>query len=550
VIDHREDRTNVWFSRLLLLIAVFALCWQARSLYIYPIPDSAYYWYGDESWVMMEARTQMSEGVLRHPYAYGATLNDHAGILLGDCWGTSLLYGSPAMIFSQSFPVIAIGRAVTFSLALFSIFAIFFVAIRLGASRISAGLGSIILATCPAFTITSHSARSDLLVGLVVMLIVAYFANESTSTKQRSSRWWFCFGLCMTFAAFLFAVHLITLLLPLAVYLLFRLGAFRNFKFLSMAVLGASAAAATLVLSYFLLAHDLSLFGTTGQHVQFADVAAQKPIMRLFSRSVQWNNLLQRFGLLWTGATALLILAAHVVVKLLIDVLRKRAAYLNDPVFRALIALTLVVALSWLLLQGSIIYYVPHFLILAVLVVVVAADRVLFRQPSPRVSKLIVGIATIILVVVHVMQTNSTVAASRLFSDENRRGIAKLQARIHSEMGSSNKRPIVLAESPAAYGLELDTSISLMSPLFPAFPKYDEPITATLARYHVRYAMLYDAKQLHDNIAGIPTLTDYIESHGTLIDTAIGVMFDMKRSYVHPDLSTPDTMKLYRLDEH
>lgn len=134
-----NDAIGKWIGCLLLALAIFSLCWQARSLYVYPIPDSVNYWYGDESWVMLEARTQMSEGVLRHPYAYGATLNDQAGVLIGNSWGTSLLYGLPAMVFAQSFPAIAIGRSVTWLISLAAILAIFFCARRLGVSIYSLG---------------------------------------------------------------------------------------------------------------------------------------------------------------------------------------------------------------------------------------------------------------------------------------------------------------------------------------------------------------------------------------------------------------------------
>jgi len=550
--EQTPERTNLWIGRALLLFAVFALCWQARSLYTFPIPDSVNYWYGDESWLMFEARAQASDGVLRHPYAYGATLNDQAGVLIGNSWGASLLYGLPAFVFSHSFPAIAIGRTVTFGLALLAVFAMFFIALRLGVSPLVAGFASILLATSPAFTIASHSARSDLLVGLVVMLVVAFFTRElAKNQRERSAKWWFGFGAIITLLALIFAIHLVTLLLPLALFLLIRLGAFRNFKLLLAALAGVVAATIVLVGSYALLTHDLSLFGTSGQHVQFVDVAAQKPFVRLFSRSVQLNNMAQRFALLWSGAPALMILIVLSLIEVVVIMLRKRTDTLKEPRLRALLTLTLIVGASWLLLQGSISYYMPHFLLLAVLAAAVLADRSLFASLRPLNARAIIASAALVLLVMHVREVDKTIAASRFFSNENQRAVSKLQNRIHSEIDSTKEHlPVVLAESPAAYRLELDSSITLMSPLFPAFPKYDDSIAATLARYHVRYALLYDGKELHDNIAGVPKLTAYIESRGTLVDTAMGIMFDMKRSYIHPDVSSQDTMKLYRLNAY
>ncbi len=545
--EQKRTSGDASFGRVLLLLAVFALFWQGRSLYIYPIHDSANYWYGDESWVMFEARTQMSEGIVRHPYAYGATLNDQLGVLLGNSWGSSLLYGLPALVFAESFPAIAVGRTVTFLLTLLAVLFIYFVTRKLGASAVGSGFASILLATAPAITLASHSARSDILVALLVMFAVAYFANEVSRSHERSSKWWFGFGSAMTLTAFLFAIHLITLLLPLAIYLLFRLGAFRKINRTAYAMLGVLVVVTLLVGTYYLFTHDLSLFGTSGQHVQFVDVTAQKPIMRMLSRSVQWNNLVQRVVLLWDGAPAFLILLAVAVFTGLAEAIRKRHRYAKEGRIRALIVLSSIVAGSWLLLQGSISYYLPHFLLVATLVMIVVVDRAFFKSAPTMFVQWVVGIAALILIVMHISETDLTLAASRLFSNENHRAILKLQTRLHEDAGMSH--PVVLAESPAAYGLELDSSITLMSPLFPAFPKLEEPIATTLARYHVHYAMLYDSKVLRDSATGAPQLTRYIESHAVLVDSAIGILFDMKRSYVNPDLTMADTMKLYRLDD-
>src|SRR3979411_2307352 len=105
-----RNRNQRWWGRGLLVMALFALAFQARTLYVFPVPDSLNYWYGDESWLMSEERTQMETGVSHPPYALGATINQQVGLVLGSTWLSSVLYGTPALIFQHSYPMIYIGR--------------------------------------------------------------------------------------------------------------------------------------------------------------------------------------------------------------------------------------------------------------------------------------------------------------------------------------------------------------------------------------------------------------------------------------------------------
>jgi hypothetical protein len=545
-----HDKMQKWWGRALLLLALFAMAYQARTLYIFPIPDSLNYWYGDESWLMSEERTQIETGVIHHPYALGATINKQVGLFLGNTWLSSALYGVPAFVFEHSFPMILIGRTVTFLVALFSVLLLYLILVRWKAGEIWAGFGAIILSTSSAFTIASHSARIDLLIALAVMLVTAYFVERIANRNNlRSSSEAFFFGAIMVIIGFIIWPHLLTLFLLLSAYALFRLSSKRLLPNVVFAGMGALAGLAIICGSYYLLTGDLSMYGTHSQHTQFAEVSAQKPIAHLFSWSVQWNNLTQRIVLLWEGAPSLLALGAVCTAATLVMLVRRHFSQSRDTLAREALICSTLVTISWLLFQGSVSYYLSHILPLFALTLTLLASRSLKYLSTLNLGKVIISAIAVFLVLEQVSFLNATEAASHIFSDENYRAISKLErSELRDVALHQIKSPLLLAELPCAFGLEINPKNRLMYTSFISFPSYDEPAAKTIERNGVNYALLYITPNDSSSIACLPAINRFVVEHGTLIDTAIGTMFDMGRSYLHPDLLSRDTMKLYRLD--
>jgi hypothetical protein len=524
---------------------------QGLSLYSLPLPDSALYWYGDESWLMLEARTQIMEGIARHPFALGATLSHHIGILLGNTWITSALYGIPATIFATSFPIILIGRTVTFVLAIGLLVFLYFALKRVSVHREIAAITLILLSTCSAFVYSSHSARPDLLIGFVVLIIVSIFATYAKDhVIPEDNLWWFGFGSLMTFAAMTVSIHLVTLLFPLAVFLMIRFGAFRNLGRAAVAILGALIALTGFIIIYRITTGDVSLFGTSGQHIQFIEVAKEKPILRPFSRSVQLNNLFQRLDLLWKGVPVLLIAMVLTVAQLLLNRFKTRKNFQMHRAEKFSLAALVIVFFSWLLLQTSLTYYVPHFIPLLAFVLGVFLQKAQghehHRNMTPlRVVLMIVAISLTTFQIVEMLGAKET--ATELAS-ENLRGKEKMIASLKRIAEQEHiTKPLVLIESPAAFGLELDTSIRLMSTLFTAFPERAEPIMTTVRREHVHFALFYDTPLEQENRQVHDPLFVAVASNSTLVDSAVGTFFDMGRSYEHPDFSIKDTLKLFKI---
>jgi MFS family permease len=515
------------------------------SIHNYPIPDSAK-WFGDESWLMLEARTQITEGVLRHPYALGATINHYVG-MLGLTWTSSLIYGLPAAIFAHRFPIILIGRTVTFVIGLVSIVVLLQLIFRTTKRLWFSALIVALLIATAAFALASHRARPDLLLGLVVLSVVGYFAKRA-DTKYESSREWFFFGIVMTLLGLTIFIHLVTLLAPLSLYIMVQKGAFRNLKLVLAAFGGVAIAAGSLVLIYYLTTGDLSLFGAHGQYVQSEYVASQKPTIRLFSRSVQWNNLVERMQLLWHTTPVLLVLFVITLARLLWDLARRKADYFRNPEVRFITIATVIVFFSWLLFQTSIEYYVPHFLLLAFYAVAIlfnsAFSASLSSIPSGVLIR-IIGILTVLLLSatqISALQAANTIGNKLLV--ENQKAETDLFKAISEDAKlRGNSKPLVLAETPCALYLETETTFGIMYPFLSQFADRSERLDTTFNRFGVRYAILFGH-------AGYkPLFTSAEWPRYKILKQVSGTFYDIEQDYIHLDTNSDDTMTLYRIGE-
>ena len=209
---------------LLIAMAAVVFVLQIHSLFIFPQPNSLR-WFGDETWLMSEATQQIATGVVRYPLAIGSTLAQGKGLVLSMTWLSALLYGLPAEIVARD-PV-AVGRIVTAGMALALLLTLYGCARSLGASRFAAGLSVLLLVCTRSFFFASHSARPDLLAGLIVLAFVIHLHEVRSGMEKHLA---LVGGLAtesiVVFLSFSSSIHLLTLLGPVA--LLFFLEAWRN----------------------------------------------------------------------------------------------------------------------------------------------------------------------------------------------------------------------------------------------------------------------------------------------------------------------------------
>lgn len=518
-----------WASYLLLALIVALFAMQLSSLFVFPQPNSLR-WYGDETWLMSEANTQITTGAIRYPLAVGSTLEHSKGLVLSMTWLSAALYGLPVAIIASD-PV-AIGRVVTALLSLLLLMALYHTSRLLGASRIAALVGVALLLSTRAFFFASHSCRTDLLAGFIVLLFVATLLHTILTPKDRSRWWWFGFGAITMFLAISSSIHLLTLLGPVALFFAWRLGAFRRWS-TSLALMGGIAGTLGFLIVASLLTHgSLTLF-TPGAH-QFRDVLSSIPILRPFSRSVQSANMLIRIKQLWSEASS-----AYLFAILIWFV----PFYFQRSKQGRLMANTLgIVLLSWLFLEGAEINYLIHILPLVFFAMTLALTNVAVRFRSISYALIV---AAIVFIGMGLSDATIGAHAARTIDRSNADCIHAIEKDIHSTSQIAGN-PLVLAEPPALERLSQDSHLRVMTDHFISFPELEEPIDSFLAREHVNYAVLYNSPTFPKDRASVDSLYRTIQRVGTLIDREIGTSGDVGRDYFHPS-DWKDTLLLFKL---
>ncbi|MFI5201955.1 MAG: hypothetical protein ACHQNE_06180, partial [Candidatus Kapaibacterium sp.] len=164
-----SERSEEWVFYALLALVTILVMLELLSLYSTPVPDS-YLWWGDESWLMIEFRTQILTGVFRHPYALGSSLAQGSGVVFGNMWVPALFYGVPAALVSPvAMDIVLLGRTVTAVFAFTLLVALYEIIRRLTADRLLALFSVLLLLTSRSFLLTSHSARYDILTALAII---------------------------------------------------------------------------------------------------------------------------------------------------------------------------------------------------------------------------------------------------------------------------------------------------------------------------------------------------------------------------------------------
>ncbi len=521
---------------LLLAMAATLFAMQLRSLFIFPELNS-FRWFGDETWLMTEAKQQITTGIVRYPLAIGSTLEHGKGLVLSMTWLSALLYGLPAWIAGTS-PV-AIGRVVTAVLAISLLAVLYGSARTLGASRCASTLAILLLVSTRSFFFASHSARPDLLAGLMVLAFVTICTKMLHLGKERSARWWFGYGAIVVFFALSSSIHLLTLLGPVSLYFFWRLGGATKWNYAASAFGGAVIMMFILVIVYYSTTGNIALFSSSIGPVQFHDVLSSIPIRRPFSRSVQIANIIIRFKQFVTEAPQLFLLPV------LLPFVWKRASSERHTFASA----SLIVLLSWLLLEGAEINYSMHLLPLFFLGLAIAAT-VILSQWNRVATTVLSGLAILVFIFGFRDSIDALDAASRI-DQSNRAGVQTIEAKIAAESLGAGK-PRVMTEPFALERLSLDTNIEIMTDHFISFTAFAEPLDSFLHREHVNFAVLYNSPVYPKNRVRDDPFYQGIMRNGQLVASYIGTTGDMGRDYFDQsnwkhDRSYADTLLLFRL---
>ncbi len=504
---------------------------QLRSLFVFPEPNSLR-WFGDETWLMSEAIQQITTGVVHYPLAIGSQLEYGKGLVLGMTWLSALLYGLPAWTVGHN-PV-AVGRGVTAVLALLLLVALYASSRMLGASRLASALVVMLLISTRSFFFASHSARPDLLAGMIVMLAVAIGTRYSARNAGiiHTSLWWFAYGAIFMFFAVSSSIHLLTLLAPVALFFLWRFT--NNGKIHSTvraafwSAVGWLAMRGALIFAYYAANGSLELFPKSAS--QFHDVLHSIPILHPFSRSVQVANIVTRIKQIIAEATVI------VVLPFIILFAWKRG------VRHTFAIASLLVGISWLLFEGAEITYLIHLLPLLFLGLAIALTRLAERWNVTWVPITALGV----IVFVFSLRDSARAFENASAIDVSNRNAARMIKTQIASTWHAASMPRVLTEPPMLDRLSQDTSIQIMTDHFLSFPLRIEPLDSFLAREHVNYAVLYNSPTYPKNRARDDPFYRGIHRSGLLIASYIGTSGDVGRDYFHHS-DWRDTILFFKL---
>ncbi|HET6512324.1 MAG TPA: hypothetical protein VFH43_09035 [Candidatus Kapabacteria bacterium] len=520
----------------LAIVLVGLLVLQARSLFVFPVPDSIR-WFGDESWLMTESISTVKTGTVHHPHALSSTLNAPKAFLpVGAAWLRTAVYGVPGYLLYPAHNPIHVGRVVTWLLSLLLIGVTYWIVRRRTGDNTSGLTAAVILASTLSFFYSSHSSRPDLLKGLIILMVAAWVSSEGFVTRQ-TPRKWFVVTLVSLICAIWLPFHLYFHLISICgvAFLLYR--GYRDRSAWMWILLGVFAALAITGIVQYTFSGELLLSGPEGHKAEFSDVTRDIPILRLLSLSAQLSVLQRRFEMLWTEAPLMFVL-----IPLAVYALWHYRRTISAHATSRMLAFAIAALLGWYFLQRIHPAYTIQILPLFIAASVIAFSRL---RMSRTWSAL--GIALVILsAVITAIQSIPATANGRQWTEENNKAVQALRSLVET---NGAEKPLVMVEASASMPLLSDTSIRLMTTHFQFFPIYDDSIGETIDRHDVDYCILFNTANYGYDRNAIDPLVRTIKQRSDLIGVEAGDFFDISKDYFKRDESSlkADTLFLYKL---
>lgn len=503
-----------------------ALLWilirSVHYLYVAPI-QNAYWWSGDETWLMSQYNEFLTTGHYINPNAPGSAYARCTGMLFGSCYLTAAIYGIPALLLK--FPTIDVGRTITFALSLAMLLTIWLLAKRYGLPPWLRMFSCILLASTLGFFVMSHTARYDLLVGFGVLACVAILPLALERYADLSIALGLLFPLCL-----LLNGHLLIYLFLVLVY--FALISKANWKMLGISMIGGFALLFALQL---LLLHSWSFFGPLEKKG-----LNQIPFTMLLHPKSDWANIFWRYYIASMWARNIIFLSVALVLALGIVMIRHKGKFpgvLSITEKRLAIGATLAVLASVFLEDDVTPRYFIHLLPTIVFVFTLSLFT-LYRLSS--VKLLVASIALLIGVFSlydYAQATDTMGTVGETISSENASAIRAALAAIHAR--SKNKIPRVFCTVAGQSIAMDDDSCMLFTTVMYNQPAPAVPDSTIWQQAHIDYAIKYTGNW--------DEINSYIDtaSHPKIIFERTGHFADFARSYDPAGFRALDTLRVY-----
>jgi hypothetical protein len=273
--------------------------------------------------------------------------------------------------------------------------------------------------------------------------------------------------------------------------------------------------------------------GTTGFALNLHDI----PILRFYSRSVQFANISQRWNMVCMYASGFILTFVIIAIFSVIKALRNRSWRVSFFVIAIAVLL-----LSWLEFESAapssyLIYVLPVLSLAAA----VAAQKVI-PEAIQRWIVATIGIALSILAFrdvparhgkgYHTMTENSFAVSSALSEIEN---------------DSSSIHPLVLTFTPAVHEVLRDSNVRMMTTQFVEYPEGGMNADSLFKAVGVNYVLLYASALKPDYMREVEPIRATLDRIATPVWERPGFFTDIGRSYFDTVLSLPDTLRLYHV---
>jgi hypothetical protein len=543
----RSPRDLAAIFLLVLSLVVFGL--QLRSLYTVPVFDAAR-WGGDETWLMREFVHQAEHGALIYPESFGEPVRTN-GVLAGSMWGNALIYGVSGIIFFPQFDYVSIGRTVTAILALLLIGSLYFISRRIGVSPFLSASAVAVMVLSKGFVLAAHSARYDLLTGLVLIWYCYYLSKIEVAGMRQT----FIAGALGIFTI-CFSPHLLTLSAGASLAFLIGIRMWQKPSKLSAWIVGTAAGIAVLSVSYMVGSGEFSLFGRGGKAGIFSFVLNEIPILRPFSRNVQLSNITERFQLLLTDLPEMLFAVGISMALLVTYYLRRRRNLERGIAFditfsksqRFFLYSAFLCTLLWLLTEGSRPYYLFHIapmLLMACGIIVERSFKTFSRQQLVELGCFIFMSFVIIFGLNHAIPDSKF---GEFISHDQQSAVTTFLQEVRN---TSQQKSRILFDVAGLDRALMDTSTQVLTLDMFQPPPNAELLVNKLRSNNIDYIVLRSSPAGTAFEPGRALIPHVLDSIGVIQDSMLGFFYDDGRSYGASigELRKQglDTLRLYRL---